>query len=138
MIRFNPHAPPRVKHTISVRTEDGEVGEMYVTYKVLKKDALDGIAQERIGLAFSVQGGSQKPTEETKEVIMDRLSPEHRQRVTATLLDAILDWDVQDEAGNPWPATPENISNLLQYQLYFDPLYEGLLEASRGAARKNG
>ena len=134
MIKLDLSARPLVWHTIAIPT-DGESASLRVRYRILRKDAVDAMSTQRMELARLVRGGDEALA---LEAIIDRLSDAQREEMRALVRDAIAEWDLADLDGAPIPVTVEAIDALLDYGIYLIPLYDGLIEASNGAARKNG
>jgi hypothetical protein len=133
MIKLDLSARPMVWHTVSIPL-DGDPAELRVRYRILRKAEVDARSAERIELARLVRGGDEVGA---LDAILERLSEEQREAMRAALRDAIAEWDLQDLQGAPIPVSPEAVTALLEYGIYLLPLYDGLIEASNGAARKN-
>ena len=134
MLRLDLSAAPLVWHTVRIPTDE-EPAELRVRYRILRKDAVDARSAERLELARLVRTGEEA---EALRAIMERLSDEQRERLRADVLGAIAEWDLQDLDGQPVPVTAQTVGALLDYGIYLMPLYDGLIDASNGAARKNG
>lgn len=133
MLRLDLSATPMAWNTVKIPTDD-EPAELRVRYRILRKDDVDVRSTDRLELARLVKAGDEV---EALAAIMDRLAPEQRERMRSDVLSAIAEWDLQDMDGNPVPVTAETVWALLDYGIYLMPLYDGLIEASNGAARKN-
>lgn len=133
MLRLDLSATPMAWNTVKIPTDD-EPAELRVRYRILRKDDVDVRSTDRLELARLVRAGDEV---EALAAIMDRLAPEQRDRMRSDVLSSIAEWDLQDMDGNPVPVTAETVGALLDYGIYLMPLYDGLIEASNGAARKN-
>lgn len=133
MIRVDLSQAPQVAHEVKVQL-GGEAATLQVTYRILTKAQADERSAERLRLAKTVRAGDESAA---LDAILERLTPEQRERLRADLVGAIVAWDLADADGNPLPVTPETVGAVLDYGPFLLPLHEGLIEASNGAARKN-
>ena len=133
MLRVDLSATPMAWNTVKIPTDD-EPAELRVRYRILRKDDVDVRSTERLELAKLIKAGDEV---EALAAIMDRLTPEQRERMRSDVLGSIAEWDLQDMDGQPVPVTAEAVTALCDYGIYLIPLYDGLIEASNGAARKN-
>jgi hypothetical protein len=133
MLRIDLSQAPEVWHEVRVALGE-EPAAVRVRYRILTKAELDALTGERLRLAKSVRGGDESAA---LDAVLERLTPEAREAMRAAVLRALTAWDLADPEGNPLPVTPESVGAVLDYGPFLLPFYEGLLEASSGAARKN-
>lgn len=134
MIRVDLTKAPEVWHEVKVALGEAEPATLRVCYRILTKAQVDERSAERLRLAKTVRAGDESAA---LDAILERLTPEQRERLRADLVGAIVAWDLADADGNPLPVTPETVGAVLDYGPFLLPLHEGLIEASNGAARKN-
>lgn len=133
MLRINTSAAPLVWHTVQIN-QDGESTAVKVRYRILTKDAVDARSADRLALARTVRGGDEG---KALDAIIERLTPDQRESMRIDLRRAVAEWDIADQDGAPLAVTPETLDAVLAYGIYLLPLYDGLIEASNGAAAKN-
>ena len=137
MIRLSPNHRPESWTTIEINL-DGEPIPVRVRYWLLSTSETAQWAAERLRGIASLR--ADRP--EAIDYLLSELDQAKIQQIRDLLMQRILDWDIADadSATNP-PAkldvTDENKSAVVDHGCFFKPLFQGLLDASSGAARKN-
>ena len=137
MIRLNPRARPESWTTIDVNL-DGDPQPMRVRYWLLAPEDAARWASERLKGYHAIKGD----TDAGIDYLLRELSAEQLALVHTLLAERIIDWDLADaestaEPAEKLPVTPENVAAILGHGAFLRPLFQGLLDASSGAARKN-
>lgn len=135
MIRLAPNQRPESWTSIEINL-DGEPQPLRVRYWLLSTlEAADWAAKRLRGLH------AMRADEEAGfDYLLGQLSAEHIGQIRAMLLDRILDWDLEDaeQPGAKLPVTMANVTAVVDHGAFFRPLFQGLIDASSGDARKNG
>lgn len=140
MIRLSRNARPESWHTVQIPV-DGEPTPMRVRYWLLSTKEAAQWARERLkGYAAVAKVGSDGA--EALEFLLGELDPERIDAMSALLTERIVDWDLADgdsveDPPAKLPVTPETLAAVLERGDFLRPLFQGLLDASSGAARKN-
>lgn len=135
MIRLSTTQRPQAWTTIDVNLS-GDLHPVRVCYWLLTTAEAARWSAERLQGMQAVR--SDDPSGLTW--LLGELSPEHLARVRALLMERILDWEIEDadRPGERLPVNETTVSAILDLGHFFRPLFQGLLDASAGAARKNG
>lgn len=133
MIRLNPRARPESWTSIDINL-DGEAQSMRVRYWLLAPEEAAQWAAERLKGYHAIKADEDAGL----EYLLHELSAEQIARVHALLAERIIDWDLADaESEAKLAVTPEHVAAVLAHGAFLRPLFQGLLDASSGAARKN-
>ncbi|MBV5274460.1 MAG: hypothetical protein JZU52_12725 [Lamprocystis purpurea] len=133
MIRLSPRARPEAWTTIDINL-DGTPTPLRVRYWLLTPVAAAEFAAERLKGFAALKA----ETPEGLDFLLHELAPDQLATVRALLLERVIDWDLVDaDTGEALALTPESLSAVLDHGAFFRPLFQGLLDASSGAARKN-
>lgn len=137
MIRLSPNARPECWTTIDVSL-DGEPQAVRVRYWLLSPVETAQWAAERLRGFSAIRADSP----EAIEYLLSELDPAKIGQIRALLMERVLGWDIADADSTETPpatlaVTPENLAAVIDHGAFFKPLFQGLLDASSGAARKN-
>ena len=135
MIRLNPKARPESWTSIDINL-DGEPQPMRVRFWLLPPEEAARLAAERLRGFSAVRAEGDAGL----DYLLRELSAEQIGEVRTTLAARIVDWDLADDTdaeGGKLAVTPEHIAAVLDHGAFLRPLYQGLIDASSGAARKN-
>lgn len=138
MIRLSPNHRPESWTTIDINL-DGEPTPVRVRYWLLSPAETAQWAAERLRGFSAIRADSP----EALDYLLSELSPEKIAQVRALLMERLLDWDIADADSDTTPpaklaVTAESKAAVIDHGAFFKPLFQGLLDASSGAARKNG
>lgn len=144
MIRFSASARPESWHTVQIPV-DGEPTPMRVRYWLLGTKEAARFARERLkGYVAVSQGNAQGAVDTLGAVdfLLRELDDTHIDAMAELLRERILDWDLADAESTDdppaqLPVSPETVAAVLARGDFLRPLFQGLLDASSGAARKN-
>jgi hypothetical protein len=135
MIRLNPNARPESWTTCEINL-DGEPQPMRVRFWLLPPEEAARLSAERLRGFSAVRAEGDAGI----DYLLRELSAEQIGEVRQTLAERIVDWDLEDasaEAGGKLSLDPAHIAAVLGHGAFLRPLYQGLIDASSGAARKN-
>lgn len=137
MIRLSPNQRPESWTTIDVPL-DGDPAPVRVRYWLLSPTETAQWAAERLRGFSAIRADSP----EAIDYLLGELDPAKIGQIRDLLLERILDWDIAD-ADSPetppakLPVTADTKAAVIDHGAFFKPLFQGLLDASSGAARKN-
>ena len=138
MIRISPNNRPESWTTIDINL-DGEPQPMRVRYWLLSPVEAAAWAAERLKGWSAIKG---KDEAAGLDYLLRELSADQIGRVRELLLERIIDWDLADADSDAAPPTKLTLTAaskeaIIGHGAFFKPLFQGLLDASSGAARKN-
>jgi hypothetical protein len=143
MIRVDLSAAPKRWQTIELLDENCEPQEAKVQYKLLDKLVVARYRRADIELAKS--GSQFRASRETDDAaveqaflteLVERMDESELTARTDLLCSHIVGWDFQGIDKEPLPCTDEIKAVLLNRADWFAAIWQGLLEASEGAAKK--
>ena len=141
MIRFSKSGRPESWHTVQIPV-DGEPQPMAVRYWLLSTREAARLARERLAGIVDGPPDEALSSQVALQFLQRELSDAHIDTMQSLLTERIVDWDLEDadaaeEPKPKLPVTPEIVAAILERGDFLRPLFQGLLDASSGAARKN-
>ena len=138
MIRLSPNQRPESWTTIDINL-DGEPTPARVRFWLLSPTDSAKWAAERLRGLNAIRADSP----EGLDYLLSELAPDRIAQVRDLLMERLLDWDIADADSDATPpaklaVTAEAKAAVIAHGAFFKPLFQGLLDASSGAARKNG
>lgn len=137
MIRLSPTHRPESWTTIDINL-DGDPTPVRVRYWLLSPTETAQWAAERLRGFASIRADSP----EAIDYLLSELDPAKIGQIRDLLMQRVLDWDIADADSTATPpaklaVTEASKTAVIDHGAFFKPLFQGLLDASSGAARKN-
>jgi len=112
---------------------DGERADARVRYHTWTPEELAERRRERLEVARAVR----QDDDAGFELLLSRLSADKIAEMRQVLSARIIEWDLQDAAGEPIPVSADTVRAVLDLPGWLPALWDGLFGASEGAAAKN-
>lgn len=137
MIRLSPKRRPEAWTSVDINL-DGEPQAMRVRFWLLSPTEAAEWTAARLKGYHAIKSDEGQGL----DFLLRELSAEQIGRIAALLQERIADWDLADaestaEPPAKLPVTPETVAAVAAHGAFMRPLFQGLLDASSGAARKN-